>query len=86
MYLDIGFILDGSYQKKKLKLHDHWLYPDGSVLCDKTNLFVTKPKNNTPSIHLGCRPYGRKWAPGEYKVEISMNGAIIARGHFFMRN
>lgn len=84
VYIDFGIAVHDSSHDIPVTLHKRFLYPDGRVLCDQDITSTIQIGNIRQSWFFGCsgRHDGSNWPTGMYAVEISIDGALLGRGHF----
>jgi hypothetical protein len=87
VYADVGLRLHDTSRDRSIILHKRFLYPDGTVLCDENYRSATTASKTRASWVLGCsgRRLASGWPIGDYSVEISMDGVLLAAGQFNMR-
>ena len=87
VYVDIGVAIHDTSKDQPVTLHKRFLRPDGTVLCDADFASTIKAGKTRESWVLGCsaRAGRAEWPTGRYMVEVSINGALLARGHFEVR-
>ena len=66
---------------EKYTISSKWFYPDGQVITENSQ--IVTGAGPTTTIFSMSKPDG--WAPGEYKVEFSINGKLQQTKSFFVR-